>query len=525
MSATITLHDLCWSTPAGRPVLTNIDLAFGPGRTGLVGRNGAGKSTLLQLIAVELQPQSGSVKTDGALAVLRQSVQVGPHETVASLFGVTDQLALLARAEAGQATTTELAEADWTLPSRLETALARVGLALEPGRPLTQLSGGQRTRAALAALVFYEPDFLLLDEPTNNLDSEGRLAVAHLLETWRGGAIVVSHDRELLEQMDAIVELTSLGATRYGGNWSDFQQRKMLELASAQHRLADAEKRVEQAARAAQAATERKARKDAGGSARAARGDLPRIALGGRKSRAENTGGAQSRLAVRSGEQAETGLAAAREKMEVLQPLAIAIAPTNLPAGKTVLRLDKVTVGYSGAPPVLRDVDLAMSGPERVAITGPNGAGKTTLLKVAAGRLAPFSGTAWSVPETAFLDQRISLIDPAQAIRDNFRHLNPQSDENACRAALARFGFRADAALQIAGSLSGGEILRAALACTLGVRPPLLLILDEPTNHLDIASLEIVEAALRGFDGALLIVSHDARFLQAIGPTRTVVLG
>ncbi len=125
----------------------------------------------------------------------------------------------------------------------------------------------------------------------------------------------------------------------------------------------------------------------------------------------------------------------------------------------------------------------------------------------------------------ALLDQRVSLLDPALSIRDNFKRINPDADENACRAALARFMFRADAALQIAGTLSGGQMLRAGLACVLGGSiPPPLLILDEPTNHLDIDAIEAVEAGLRAYDGALLVVSHDNAFLEAIGITRRIEL-
>jgi ATPase subunit of ABC transporter with duplicated ATPase domains len=223
--------------------------------------------------------------------VLRQSVQIAPEETVADLFGVRAALALLRRAERGEAGADDLAGADWTLEARLAAALARVSLAAAPETRLSTLSGGQRTRAALAALVFAEPDFLLLDEPTNNLDREGRAAVAALLGDWSAGAIVVSHDRELLETMDAIVELTTLGAQRYGGNWSAYRVRKDIERAAAEHDLADADKRRADVARAAQLAAERKARKDKAGRAKAAKGDAPRILLGAMKDRAEDSGG------------------------------------------------------------------------------------------------------------------------------------------------------------------------------------------------------------------------------------------
>jgi ATPase subunit of ABC transporter with duplicated ATPase domains len=167
---------------------------------------------------------------------------------------------------------------------------------------------------------------------------------------------------------------------------------------------------------------------------------------------------------------------------------------------------------------------MTLTGPERVAVTGPNGSGKTTLLALITGKLKPWTGTVRVTDSFALLDQQVSLLDPSLSIRDNFRRLNPQSDENSCRAALARFMFRADAALQVVSTLSGGQMLRAGLACVLGgAVPPDLLILDEPTNHLDIDSIEAVEAGLRAYDGALLVVSHDEAVLEAIGMTRRIV--
>jgi ATPase subunit of ABC transporter with duplicated ATPase domains len=166
-----------------------------------------------------------------------------------------------------------------------------------------------------------------------------------------------------------------------------------------------------------------------------------------------------------------------------------------------------------------------MVGPERVAVTGPNGSGKTTLLRLLTGALPPTGGTVRLTPKHAMLDQQVSLLDPSLSIRDNFKRLNPAATENDCRAALARMMFRADAALQVVGSLSGGEMLRAALAATIGSdTPPELLILDEPTNHLDIHAIAAVEAGLRTYDGALLVVSHDWDFLEAIGAERELVL-
>ncbi|MCJ8155956.1 ABC-F family ATP-binding cassette domain-containing protein [Sphingomonas sp. LaA6.9] len=525
MSSLVTFRNVSFSTADGRPLFTDITTGFGRERAGLIGRNGVGKSTLLRLAAGEFAPGSGEVVRTGVVGTLRQIVQVALHENVADLFGVRRVLDATARAEAGTGLAEDLAEADWTIAPRIEEALEQVGLAdVTVDRPLAKLSGGQRTRAALAALIFAEPDLILLDEPTNNLDAEGRLAVARVLRDWRGGAIVVSHDRALLREMDRIVELTTLGLKSYGGDWEHYAAQKAEELATAERQLDNAQKETKRVEREVQVARERKARRDAAGRRNAAKGGMPKILLGAREDRAERSGGSASRLADRLRGEAAEALDDARAGVEQLRALRFEIAPSGLPAGRTVLAFDQVTGGPAPDHAVLHDLSFTIVGPERVALTGPNGSGKSTLLRLAAGQLARSSGQIRR-GRVALLDQQVALLDPAQTILDNYRRLNPGESENGCRAALARFLFRADAALRRVGELSGGEMLRAGLACVLGgSAPPELLMLDEPTNHLDIASTEAVEAALNAFDGALLVVSHDRDFLDAIGITRSIAL-
>lgn len=525
MPASISLSGLSWSTPNGTPLFTDFNLTFGRERTGLVGRNGTGKSTLLHLIAGHLHPVSGLLRVTGSIAMMRQDAMERPDETIADLFGVRSALDLLDRAEAGLADADELGDADWTLPTRIEGALLRCGLSAEPQTPLVTLSGGQRSRAALAALIFAEPDFLLLDEPTNNLDRAGRKAVLDLIRGWTGGAIIASHDRELLEEMDVIVELTSLGATRYGGNYSAFRQRKDTELDAAAHDLAYAEKSRSDAIRRAQQASERKARKDSTGHRARAKGDQPKILMDAAKGRAEGSRGAGARLRDARREAADEAVSIAREKIEVLQPLRMDIAPTGIASSRTALQLEEVTGGYDPDRPIIRNLSLTITGPERVVIAGPNGSGKTTLLKIITGQIMPQSGLAHLTVPFVLLDQHVRLLDPAQTLRENFLQLNPAVDAHVAHAALARFGFRAADALRRAGELSGGERLRAGLACTLGaIPPPMLLILDEPTNHLDLDGIAALEAALAAYDGAVLVISHDEAFLKSLGPNRIITL-
>ncbi len=524
-AASISVIHLRWLAPDGRTVLDDLNLSFGSERTGLVGRNGVGKSTLLKLLAGELGPMGGRVLRNGTISTLRQIVQVSPTETIGDLMGVTGGLRLLRKAEDGTATMEELADADWTLEARAAEALAQVGLDAPVETRLATLSGGQRTRAALAGAVFARPDFLLLDEPTNDLDRDGRRAVRELVSCWRAGAIVVSHDRELLEEMDAIVELTALGASRYGGNWSVYQARKATELAAARHDAAVAERHMVEIERKAQQAVERKQRRDAAGSRRGARGDLPRILIGARRDRAEKSGGDGARLAERQRAETAQVVAAAKDRIERIEPLSVDLAPSGLAPSRRVLEVEHVSFGYGPDRIVLEDVSLAIAGPERVAITGANGSGKSSLLGIIAGSLLPWSGKVAVHVHRAFFDQQVSLLDSSATIAENFARLNPAVDNNGVRAALARFQFRAEAADQRVGTLSGGQVLRAGLACVIGgPTMPQLLLLDEPTNHLDLDTVAAVEGGLRAYDGALLVVSHDTAFLDTIGIERFVDL-
>ncbi|HEY0996019.1 MAG TPA: ABC-F family ATP-binding cassette domain-containing protein [Gemmatimonadaceae bacterium] len=530
-AARLVAERVTYALPDGRALLHDLTLSFGRERSGLIGPNGSGKTTLLRLLAGELAPSRGRVHRSGTIAVLPQEYRPPPGAPLAAVLGIHERLAALQRMDAGTASAADLDVIgdDWDAAARAVATLARFGLGhLSLDRPLGAVSGGEATRVALARLVLARPDFLVLDEPTNHLDAGSRASLYEFVAEWGGGLLCVSHDRELLRRMDRIVELSTLGARTYGGNWDFYRTRRDEDDAAAARELDSARAALKLAERETRASRERQARREAQGKRSAATANMPKILLGGRKRQAEATGAKVRAITEREVEERRARAAAARERVEQRELPRFVLPSTELHAGRTVLEMDAVTVRHPGAPrPVLDCLSLRIVGPERVAITGRNGSGKSTLLQVAMGTLLPEAGTVRRLPEgeVAYLDQRGASLDPGRSVLENFQAHHPRLDATQARYALARFLFADEGALQRVGTLSGGQWLRASLACVLGgARPPSFLILDEPTNHLDLDALDALEAALRGYDGALLVVSHDAEFLEAIGVERYLAL-
>ena len=416
--------------------------------------------------------------------------------------------------------------ADWTLESRLESGLASTGLRDMPlDTRLSRLSGGERTRVMIARLLLEQPDILLLDEPTNNLDTDGRHAIANLLAQWRGGALIASHDRKLLEHMDRIVELSPIGVTVFGGGWSEFREARDAARAQAEADLARSQTALRRTQADAQRAKEKQDRRDKAGRTARAKGDAPKMLLDKRQERAEATAARGGDLASRQTNESAAALEAARAKVEITAPITMDLPHVHLPRSKDILRVTEAVAAF-GNRRLFGPLSFDIRGPERIAIAGPNGAGKSTLMRMVLGEIAPASGTVETLtPRIARLDQHVSLLPSGGSILEAIRAVQPHLTKNETHAALARFAFRNEAAHQSVATLSGGERLRAGLAAIFAApEPPELLLLDEPTNHLDMTTIETLEAALNACSGALLVISHDPAFLTAIGITRTIAL-
>ncbi len=462
-----------------------------PGRkVGLVGRNGAGKSTFLNLITGQLIAESGdiSLRPRSSMALVGQEAPSGDRTLVDAVLDAHQEMRALHKEALTAKDPQRIAEIHTRLadldahaaPARAAAILAGLGFNEEAqARPLDSFSGGWRMRVALASALFLQPDLLLLDEPTNYLDLEGVIWLENILRTYPYTVIVVSHDRSLLNR--AVTHIVHLEATRlvsYTGGYDSFEQARLMR----NERLAAMKSKQDAQRRHIQAFVDRF------------------------RASASKASQAQSRLKMLEKLQPIAGIAE-----EHIIPFSF---PKPEPLSPPLISLEKVSVGYETGKPILRNLDLRIDPDDRIALLGSNGNGKSTFAKLISRRLAPMDGkiiTPRSLKIGYFAQHQ---MDELQALETPYMHmaaLMPDSTEAKVRARLGSFGFSADKADRQVETLSGGEKARLLLAHA----APQVMILDEPTNHLDIDSREALIRALNDYDGAVILISHDQRLVDA----------
>ncbi|MFG2569545.1 ABC-F family ATP-binding cassette domain-containing protein [Streptomyces sp. NPDC048567] len=524
--ASLICSNLSFSWPDDTPVFSGLSFSVGNGRTGLVAPNGSGKSTLLKLLAGELRPGAGSVTVDGTLGYLPQSLPLTGDLSVSEVLGVDAVIRALDAVESGDVDEKHFAVIgdDWDIEERTRAQLDRLGLdGIGLDRSIGTLSGGQVVSLGLAAQLLKRADVLLLDEPTNNLDLDARLRLYDTLESWNGTLLLVSHDRALLDRMERIAELGPSELRLYGGNFTAYEEAVRAEQEVAEKNVRNAEQELKREKREMQQARERADRRASNAARNLKNAGLPRIFAGNMKRGAQEAAGKSGQThAARVGE-AQARLDEAGRAVRDEQRITLDLPDTDVPAGRTVLLAEELRVRLGGREQFSGEgVGLTIRGPGRIALTGPNGAGKSTLLRLVNGDLEPDGGSIRRADgRIAYLSQRLDLLDLGRTVAENFAAYAPHREEAERMNLLARFLFRGDRAHLPVGVLSGGERLRATLACVLCAEPaPQLLLLDEPTHNLDLVSAGQLESALASYRGAFVVVSHDERFLERIGVSR-----
>ncbi len=487
---------------AGREILTGATANLPAGRRiGLVGRNGAGKTTLFKVILGILHPDDGQVSWPsawrvGAVAQEAPGTDVSLVDTV--LEADKERTALLAEAEhetdghrLGDIYSRLDAIDAYTAPARAAEILAGLGFSAEDQvRPCKEFSGGWRMRVALAAILFSAPDLLLLDEPTNYLDLEGVLWLENFLQRYRGTVVIVSHDRDLLNTAAEFILHMERGKLKlYTGGYDTFVATR-----TAQRALDTAFAKKQELARAHMQSF------------------VDRF-----KAKASKARQAQSRMKMLA-------------KLSVVElPVDEHVAPIRIPpatpASPPLITMDRASVGYEPGKPILTNLSFRFDPEDRIALLGKNGNGKSTFAKLLAGKLQAMGGEFtparklvvgyFAQHQQEELNLKINPIETLQALR-------PKLTQEMVRGQLGGFGFSADKQMTKVGLLSGGERARLMLALAT-LDKPNLLILDEPTNHLDIDARGELLNALNDFDGAVILVSHDRRLIEATAETLLLV--
>ncbi|GAA3286333.1 ABC-F family ATP-binding cassette domain-containing protein [Arthrobacter citreus] len=507
-----------------------MNLTVAPGDVvGVVGSNGAGKSTLLRLLAGADEPIAGSVSTapaDAFIGWLPQEHERLEGETVAAYIarrtGATDAtLAMEATAEAlgsgakgaddAYATALDrwLACGAADLEDRIPPVLAELGLEVGADALMTSLSGGQAARVALAALLLSRFDIVLLDEPTNDLDLAGLARLEEFVQGLRGGVVLVSHDREFLARCVTTVVELDLAQNKvavYDGGYDAFLEERAVARRHAREAYEEfSDKKADLVSRA------RTTREWSSQGVRNAMKKAPDNDKIRRRASMES-----SEKQAQKVRQMESRIARLDEVEEPRKEWQLQFTIGSAPRSSSVVATLNSAVARRGSF-TLGPVSVQVNAGERIGITGPNGAGKSTLLALLLGRLEPSDGTASLGSSVAVgeIDQARGQLDPVLPLGDAFEAAVPEMNSAEVRTLLAKFGLKADQVNSHVSSLSPGERTRASLAL-LQARGVNLLVLDEPTNHLDLPAIEQLEEALKSYDGALLLVSHDRRMLENV---------
>lgn len=514
----LTLERVTCRLPDGRTLFSDVSFTFEPHATGLVGANGVGKSLLARVLAGALAPTAGRVVGGGRVFLLPALSGV-PQGRVADLAGVGDVLDALDRIAAGSVAPDDFSCVDdrWDLRAQLQGLWQRAGLPadLRPEDPASRLSGGQAMQVALSGAWASGADWLILDEPSNHLDATRRARLRDALAAWRGGLLVISHDRQLLGPMQSIVELDATGLQRYSGGFAAYLDARQAQQAAAQAQLEHARQQHRQQQKQVRDQHQRAQQRASRGQRNAREANQAPILLGLQKQRAQASAGRLSQLHAQRLADTAAQLRQASAGVQVSAEL-VALAPDAGPATQRVAALDGVVLPWGCAAPL----QLVVQRGQRWAVEGDNGNGKSTLLRVLAGQLAAAQGSVEVAVPVALLDQALSPLPDHAGVLAALQAANPAADPATLRTRLALLGLDAKRIERPCVGLSAGERVKAAMACTLYADPaPGLLLLDEPGNALDLDALQALEALLDAYPGTLMMASHDPQLLQAMRPT------
>lgn len=527
----ISVQQLSYIHADKEPLFQNINLTVNKGeQVSLVGNNGSGKSTLLRIIEGGLKPVSGEVVCSSQPYYVPQHFGQYDQLTVMQALQVESKIKALQAIIAGDASAGNFTvlDDDWNIEERCLAALSFWGLQyIRLDQPMCTLSGGEKTKVFLSGLQIHSPEIILMDEPTNHLDTGSRNKLYGFIESSRATMLIVSHDRTLLNLLPYTCELDRSTISLYGGNYEFYKEQKEQALAALQNQLSEKEKELRLAKKIAREALERKNKSSSRGEKSAVKKGIPRIMMGAMKEGAENSTVKLKNVHDDKMSAISSSITDIQTALPNMRQMKTDFNSPDLHIGKILVTAKDVNFGYGESRLWQDPLNLQIKSGDRIRFSGNNGAGKTTLLKLLLGELEPTEGTITRADfKYIYIDQEYSIVQPHLTVFEQLEQFNLfAKPEHELKMILSRFLFPVGTWDKSCSKLSGGEKMRLAICCLMvSNSTPDLFILDEPTNNLDIQSVNIITAAIKDYNGTVLLVSHDLYFVKEIKINRVVEL-
>ena len=524
----IIAENISYTFPTGQNIFRDISFSLPEGgKAALVGDNGSGKSTLLRILSGSVQADAGTVQITERRWYIPQHFGQYDSATIAQVLRVQDKATALSEIEKGSADPQhfETLNDDWAILERIRSALEQWGLPdLSPDTPFNTLSGGQKTRIFLAGMMIHKPKLVLMDEPTNHLDTSGRDILYHAIRNTNRDFLIASHDRELLNLCNPVYELSTLGMKTYGGSYSFYEEQKQIEMEAIEHQIHHAQQTIAEARQKHRETMERKQKLNARGEKKARKKNLPKIMLNAVRNRAEHSTNRLNETHEQKIIREVERLQELKKQKRELKNIKVTLGNSQLHTGKILFEAGHINFAWPGSDLLWKEpLRFVINSGDRIRITGDNGSGKSTLIRLLNGEIKPTKGNLKIQSEHRFLlDQEYSLIDREATVVEQAEASNKiKKPDHQLKTLLHRYLFEESVWDQKCSSLSGGEMMRLALCClALQAHQPDTLILDEPTNNLDLRNIKLLTQAVNGYQGTLIVVSHDTRFTEEVGIER-----
>ena len=508
----------------GELLFEHLSCTMNKRRVGLVGRNGVGKTILASILSGEIKPSSGTVTLPTSFATYHQqpSDLLSRECSIAQFLGKEFVLEALKQIEAGDCATNlfDLVEEEWDLEARLNQQLEAMRLPQDPFFPCAQLSGGQLARLQLWQLFEGNTELLILDEPSNHLDTYAKQWLIESMKVFDGSILLISHDRELLREMEEIWELSALGLQVFGGNYDFYAELKHTEIRAVERQLASVDKQKRRLEEQIQRNREKAEQRASQGNKLRKDGSQPKMLLDGKKESAEDRASSRNKNAQLRQAHLQQKEQVLKSRQEQLKNQRLYLADSQSRSRK-VISIDEGVLLFGCTLPIT----LQVFTDDKVHLTGSNGCGKSTLLRTLLGKLSLSQGELLVNTPLYYLDQHFGVIRHDLSMLDNLTLYCEGMKESYARTLLAGIGFRRESVFRHGGMLSGGEKMKLAMLIVSHQPTQPFLLLDEPDNHLDLDSKIMLAQALNTFRGGFILISHDQDFSTDSGVNRQFNLG